>query len=426
MVVSKSPEPPRINPENYRTVFDLIAERTARGEEAWPRWAALDAVAMPASRAVGGSWSWQLSFSAAHLFNRPLFVPCSRRASPAALVKQMDDPRHPLAGVAVRIPPGYRHQLITGYATHDFPEAIYGREENDLSDKVNVLLTAGFRAGIRTVFRADDDVSKSVEGIRECLTWALAGEPIVGLTFSPSAGTLPDNSRFRDAQRLSGVEPGVSIPGANGFLNVQITAGRSLEPNVYNSDHFLMRGVNRRYITDAIRVPDGWVTPPSSGHATGYGHQIQFHRFADPKAAASEEWGDLIGEGMRTLELRGVNCMEATQDDWADLIAGREHERRTIIAALEPRADDRTVRAALRCLHAGGELLDEFKPERCVAWMRAFAADLDLVRDRAVDPSDPVPLPYALRELNLAGTYSKAASAPGYWEKVGQWKNAAE
>ncbi len=324
----------------------------------------LDAVIVPTSRTSG---HLQYATQLADKTNACLVALCSGQAA----AKEVQ-------GVGVDIPASYNHQLIVGLATDTHPQALFGREHNDISLKRNLGMLLARLVGWKTILFLDDDLT-SITGLEQ----ALGQVQDVG-----AAGFLvsefPDNSVVRHAERLSGVEPGVALSG--GALVVNVPSALGFFPRVYNEDWF--------FLHDMLGRP--------THRVTGKAQQQPYNPFQDPLRAASEEFGDVLAEGIRALSSLGVNCTDATVSDWQDVLDCRQKLVQGIRSRLSARYTEPDVRDAISALQAADARLVTFTSLHCVEYIAAWREDINLWQRRLAVLPTGLSLDQALRYLALS------------------------
>src|SRR5206468_3167733 len=115
----------------------------------------------------------------------------------------------------------------------------------------------------------------------------------------------PDNSVVCHAHRLSGGRQDI-FPGGSALL-VDVEKSENLFPSVYNEDWL--------FLFDALKA--------GSVAIAGTLSQIEYPPFAHPRRAASEEFGDVIAEGLYRLLHEGADVTDATQVYWKDVLKHR-------------------------------------------------------------------------------------------------------
>jgi len=215
--------------------------------------------------------------------------------------------------------------------------------------------------GWRSIMYLDDDI-RSLTATAVARAAGMLGQfQAVGFEI----GDFPDNSVVCHAHRLAGARQGV-FPGGSALL-VDVARSDSLFPPVYDEDWlFLLDAAQRRSLAVA-------------GQLT----QLEYLPFAHSGRAASEEFGDLIAEGLYRLLHQGGSLADATLDYWEAALRRRARLIDDIATRLLLVADDRPVIAsALMSLTAAHKRLDAITALACVSFIRAWHLDLGNWRSR--------------------------------------------
>jgi hypothetical protein len=190
----------------------------------------------------------------------------------------------------------------------------------------------------------------------------------------------PDNSVICHAYRLTGGNQDTFLGGS--ALLVDVERCDALFPSVYNEDWlFLFDAVQARSVALAGRLT-----------------QLEYEPFANSRRAASEEFGDLIAEGLYRLLHEGASVADATQAYWGAVLERRfqmiDHIA-TRLLCMDGNAP--VLGCALMSLTAARKRLSAISDLACVSFIRAWRADLDAWRCR-------------LRDLPMVGRLSDAAT----------------
>lgn len=283
--------------------------------------------------------------------NAFLLVFCSGRASASAATDRIISSG--IRGLAVDIPAHYSHPLLTDFETDGCSDAMLGRVTNDVGLKRNLGLLVGRMAGWRNLLFLDDDIT-NIKGIDEA-TRLVANAPAAGFTVNE----FPDNSVVRHAERLSGVEPGVKLSG--GALMINLASVAAFFPHIYNEDWLFLYGAGCAFDS-----------------AAGTAGQRRYDPFA-PSRAASEEFGDLLAEGILQLTNAGIDYLQSSEHDWRLLLA----ERKSLIQRIRGQLGAKNAEhMAVKSLLEAEARLGDITPQMCVAYLTAWGHDLDLFRER--------------------------------------------
>jgi hypothetical protein len=346
-------------------------------------YACIDAIVVPTVRSAGQLVS---AIELAASTGSFLLVLCSGKASAMETTGIMSATE--VKGMAIDIPAGYSHPLLTGFATDRFPEAFYGRGNNDINIKRNLGLLFGRLVGWDKLFFLDNDrAGISGEQLVQAAV-SLDNHAIAGFL----ATDFPDNSVVMHAERLSGVEPGVQLNGA--ALAINTTKAVGFFPNIYNEDWFFL-----------------YDTLPSSA-TLGTVKQQPYDPFSDPLRAASEEFGDVMAEGIMGHLAGGFDCTEATEKDWLEILDRRKQLIDDIRARLTARQGERDTVTALAALQAAEERLQTIKPKTCVEYISAWRSDVAVWQSRLEGLPRGVSLVGAIEVLGLAENVNKHQNKP--------------
>ena len=258
--------------------------------------------------------------------------------------------------LVVAIPDGFRNDLLT-FRTSDpsFTKLKAGRN-SDLSLKRNLgLLLARLMRWDKIMFLDDDIFGVTLTHIAKIAS-QLDSHQVTGLI----SRSFPDNSVVCHANRLSGRDQDNFVTGAALGVNCA-DAAKPLDffPDVYNEDWFFF----------AIHAAKGQVI------SVGTARQQPYKPFADAKRAETEEFGDLIAEGLYALFNDGQSLDAATKAYWKEFIDARRE-------LIERIADDlyciptheAAVQAYESMMHAKKELAS-IAAEDCVRFVEAWRHD---------------------------------------------------
>jgi hypothetical protein len=337
--VSQSPAPPL---------------RSSRGR--------LDALIVPASRPAS---FLQPVIGLSALLGVHLVVLCSKQTR----VEQVADRVSKSPGarsLIVEVPNGWSHPGIpTGTSNSAFDHAKAHRT-SDLSTKRNIGLLLARLHGWSKIAFVDDDIRLVGKRNIARLAGQLERHQVAGM----QVRRFPDNSVVCHARRLAGFDQDVFVTGA--VLGVHCSSlPLSFFPDIYNEDWFFFaeQAANRRL--------------PRVGQAV----QAEYDPFANPARARTEEFGDLLAEGLYALigsershssfneQLRG-----ATVQYWSRFI----NARREVISETEATltrfrgvdTENGYLSAAIGSLTAANSQLDSIEPDHCVNFIEAWREDL--------------------------------------------------
>ena len=250
----------------------------------------------------------------------------------------------------------------------------------DIARKRNVGLQLARLCGWRTVMFLDDDIRDLTASAVSQAAGLTACFQAVGFEISQ----YPDNSVVCHAHRLTGSKQDV-FPGGSALV---IDAARcdTLFPPIYNEDWlFLFDAVQSRSVAVA-----GALT------------QLEYQPFARPGRAASEEFGDVIAEGLYRLIHEGTDLTGATQRYWRDVLEWRLQlieDTATRLVLLDDDAPE--IGSALLSLTAARKRSAMISALACMSFVRAWRTDLAAWRQMLVDLPTVGDLADAAKFLNL-------------------------
>jgi hypothetical protein len=230
----------------------------------------------------------------------------------------------------------------------------------DIARKRNVGLLLARLSGWRRVLFLDDDIRGLNADVLATALGLASDFAAVGFEI----GTYPDNSVVCHAHRLANGKQGV-FPGGSALL-VNTERVDSFFPPIYNEDWlFLFDVVRERSIAVA-----------------GTLSQLVYNPFASARRAVSEEFGDLIAEGLFWLIHEGEDAKSATSAYWRDAIERRSWFIDDIATRLlAETGNTREIDDALMSLVAAKRRLSAITPSACVSFVRTWLADLDKWRE---------------------------------------------
>ena len=350
-----------------------------------PGRARLDGIFVPAARSAAHTES-ALRLGAA--LGAPVVVMCSGKARTGEVAALADDvPGVTCWPVAVTRNAG---STFPDFETTGFPAAIVGARGN-LSVKRNLGLLIGRLAGWRTVLFLDDDIV----GLRpRSLTRAVSG-----LDFHMAVGMpptdFPDNSVVCHGRRfIPSSRQGVFVGG--NALAVRVDRCDSFFPEIYNEDWFFLAPLLARR------------------QAAAHGHvgQMRFDPFEIADRATTEEFGDVLGEGLLGHLHHGSLNEPPTLGYWRAFLRRRARFIAEAIAACEAQATESSrARAALRALERAEHARAQILPSSLVDYVAAWLDDLRLWREHLTGIPHLGTLEAALNWLDLP--VSPPATSPG-------------
>jgi hypothetical protein len=250
------------------------------------------------------------------------------------------------------------------------------RRDNDTAAKRNLGLTLAHLLGWQRIAFLDDDIKVGDPDHLGQAAGLLGRYSAVGL----SIGGFPDNSVVCHAFRAVGGPQDAFVGG--GALVVEVARATSFFPDLYNDDWF--------YLLE----DDGLREVAVMGEAT----QSPYDPYDSPERARSEEFGDVLAEGLFWLVEEGKKLNEATERHWSEFLVRRGRLIDLIVARLDEvdAARERRMRASL--LAARGQLA-HITPQLCAAYVEAWRVDRETWRRHLSDLPTGLPLEAALSQL---------------------------
>jgi hypothetical protein len=268
-----------------------------------------------------------------------------------------------------------------GFLTSGHPET--GIEPSchvDIARKRNAGLMLARLCGWRTIMFLDDDIRGMTASAVSRAAALTARFQAVGFKI----GHYPDNSVVCHAHRLAGGTQDV-FPGGSALL-IDVARNETPFPPIYNEDWlFLFDAARRRSVT-----------------AAGTLSQLDYQPFAHPSRATSEEFGDVIAEGLFRLLHEDGSVADASRSYWRHTLRMRSRLIDHIAArlrALEP--DPAMTENALTSLDAARERLAGITDDDCVSFVRDWLTDADSWRENQAYVPVLADLADAAKFLNL-------------------------
>lgn len=333
-------------------------DRSCSAQTARPPRAALDAIIVPAARTGG---NLDQAFRLAREMNCWLAAICSHDLT-AGQVRKMATARSFESLVAVDLPPGYSHELLsfstTGWLERELPDAC--TYTSNLSVKRNVGLLLSRLLGWRRIFFLDDDIRQlSGSDLRVPLSMLADRYTAVGLRVI----SFPDNSIACHAHRdTGGAQQDVFVSGSSLLVDTRRATG--FFPALYNED----------WLYFYAEASAGRLATADCG-AT----QIAYDPYADPQRAAWQEFGDLLAEGLYGLLHGHARPGHATARYWTKFQEARAQFLRDIRSLAERRAAPASL---IESVVAAEKVLAQITPEMCARYIELWQRDLKRWRRR--------------------------------------------
>jgi hypothetical protein len=250
----------------------------------------------------------------------------------------------------------------------------------DIARKRNIGLLLGRLCGWHTVMFLDDD-------IRDVTASAVLRAATMTARFQAAGfriGSYPDNSVVCHAHRLAGGRQEV-FPGGSALL-VDMTRSDTPFPPIYNEDWlFLFDAAQRRSVAVA-----------------GMLSQLEYQPFAQSRRAASEEFGDVIAEGLFRLLHQGGSLNDATSAYWRSTLEQRFRLIDDIGSRLLlKKQHDPITGYALMSLAAARKRLAVVTEFSCLSFMCAWRTDVDTWREKLTNLPILADLADAAKYLDL-------------------------
>jgi hypothetical protein len=231
----------------------------------------------------------------------------------------------------------------------------------DIARKRNIGLLLARLCGWRTIMYLDDDIRGLTVGAVSRAADLTACFQVAGFRISD----YPDNSVVCHAYRLAGGNQDV-FPGGSALL-LDVARYSMLFPPIYNEDWL--------FLFDAVQA--------RSVVAAGSLSQLEYKPFDYSNRADSQEFGDVIAEGLYRLIHEGVGLADATSEYWQDVLSRRSRLIDHVAARLSRTKEDTSqVRCALTSLAAARKRLTAISPVACLSFIRAWQADRDIWQNR--------------------------------------------
>lgn len=310
----------------------------------------MDAIIVPSARRAA---SLKEAGRLAEELDSELLVLCSRHSDAASVVRALSE-RPKLQFTAVDFPAAGVPRLPVPETSTVLGESRLKRR-TDTSAKRNLGLVLARVAGWKRVVFLDDDISVPEATDLERAAALLGTRDGVGLHI----GGFPDNSVVCHANRETGAKQDTFIGG--GALAVPADRIDSFFPEIYNEDWFFLLG-------ETMLRPVGQV---------GVARQKEYDPFANPERARSEEFGDVLAEGLFALFDDGGKIGDANWAYWKTFLEARRGFIDEIQSRIENREDEISLRDKhmLESLNASKGRLGYIQPLHCVRYIEAWQRD---------------------------------------------------
>jgi hypothetical protein len=312
--------------------------------------AEVDAIIVPTARTVG--YLKRTMELAAKL--RCEVVTLNSRWSSAAAT------RHLFLGAGVKITAvdmgtDAAHALLPAFGTTSLLAGTPFARGTDTSRKRNLGLLIARMAGLKHVVFLDDDIHIPDHQHLTDAVRLLDRFDGVGLT----VGGYPDNSVVCHAHRETGGIQDTFVGG--GALAVNTASNDSFFPDVYNEDWFFL--LNDTRLRPIARTE-------------GLAVQKPYDPFGDERRARTEEFGDVLAEGVFWLLDQGKRVQDASVDYWRKFLAKRLAFINEVLSRVDATdigvAERERMKSALRAARGRCTLIT---PELCVQYLKAWRTD---------------------------------------------------
>jgi hypothetical protein len=344
----------------YPTHAELLEPSCPSAPSAGP---GLDAIIVPAARPAE---NLQTAVGLATETGARLIVLCSFRTHAndvrALLAKNS------LPDAAVVAMPRKRSKWIlrdfetTRYVHNGPGKAVCGTRNSDLSMKRNTGLLIARMLGWERIFFMDDDI-RSVSADTVLSTVSLLGAAGGGYRAAAmSVEKYPDNSVVCHARREVGEYQGVFVSGS--VLAVDCRGPFDFFPDLYNEDWLF-------FYRDAAE--ERLATPGSLAE------QLPYDPFADPQRAASQEFGDVIAEGLYALLHSGLGAEAADEEYWKQFLTDRNRVLDDVgrrLPSVRPSMRPESGRKISTAISAAQQVLWRVTAKMCAEYVAAWQRDL--------------------------------------------------
>jgi hypothetical protein len=338
-----------------------------------PRRAAVDGIVVPTVRLAH---HLEQALTLAAKLTCPVVALCSG-SSKATTVNETADRVGFDRCTPVDIEEGYGHPLLK-FDTSDFKVAL--PPFRNLSLKRNIGLLLAKLVGWETLLFLDDDVRGLVSNRVRTAAGQLDHVDVTAFAMTD----FPDNSVVCHAYRLGRGKQDVFVSG--GVCLVKVSRIETFFPAVYNEDWlFLFDALKERLVARAGKV-----------------NQLPYDPFATPARARSEEFGDVLAEGLFALIHADRSFANADCEYWSAYLEGRKSFiARTTSMVSSKAGHNPQAKRALRALTAAEDYRRTILPQELAEYVTTWREDVDAWRSRLRSLPRLPSLEDALRYLDL-------------------------
>ena len=345
--------------------------------------ARLDAIIVPAARPAK---NLRTAVGLATETGARLIVLCSLRAH-ADEVRALLAEHKLLDSATVELPQKTSEWPLRDFETthwlHGAGKAVCGARTSDLSLKRNTGLLLARLLGWDRIFFLDDDI-RWISADAVLSTVSLLGAAGYGYrTAGMSVKDYPDNSVVCHARREVGEKQGVFVSGS--VLAVDCRSPFDFFPDLYNEDWLFFH-------RDAA---EGRLATPGS-----LAEQLPYDPFGDPQRAASQEFGDVIAEGLYALLHSDLRAEAANERYWERFIEERTRVLEVVGQRL-PRVRPHKRKKISRSIGAAQQMLWTITPRMCADYVAAWQRDLERWAGVLAGLGQSPSIEEALRRLGL-------------------------
>jgi hypothetical protein len=292
------------------------------------------------------------SLRLAHELDRPVVALCSQWSNAAKVRREAEILDAPLivveVGKATGLPDFACDTLLASQKRLN--------RVNDVSVKRNLGLAVARMMRWPHIAFLDDDITQVQPDTIRKVGGLLEDFPVAAMR---NFG-YPDNSVVCHARREVGLPQDVFVGG--GAMAVRADPGTLFFPTIYNEDWLFL--VGRRRI-ERVAV-------------YGRVRQDPYDPYRSPERARSEEFGDCLAEGLFSLWDLDNPRLAADERFWQSFLADRRAMIDDILGRLRRLRQDERGNRIVEALKVARGCCEVIDPAFCVAYLRAWQADLDV------------------------------------------------
>ena len=343
----------------------------------------LDAIIVPGARKAT---YLDHAVTLARASNCSLVVLCSWNLD-GREVKEYLDARSFTQVIVIDLPPGYSHPLFNFRRLLDIKDQLppaCGHYVTDLSMKRNVGLVLARMLGWQRIFFLDDDIRDITHSDLQRTVGMLGSFSAAGMWVTD----FPDNSIVCHANRLTGGSQDVFVSGAALAVDCESYAG--FFPDIYNEDWF--------FFFDAV-------AKRQLGNSYLKATHLRYYPFTNPDRAASQEFGDVLAEGLYELLYQRMGVEYSSRVYWSLFLEARRNFLEDTLSRVDEALPD-MQNEITASLHSALKCLSGITPDLCARYVEAWRQDLKHWKRRWARIRLKPSVDAALAELGLAATPS--------------------